>query len=69
MQPLIDEHTAAGLLGVSRETLRRWRYAGKGPAFSQLGPQVIRYDIEAIRAFEAATSTPMSIVGHGEFMG
>lgn len=43
MQPLLNEHDVASLLGLSVETLRQWRKAKKGPAYLQIGRQ-IRYD-------------------------
>ena len=40
---LLNERQAADLLNVRVATLRRWRWAGKGPAFLKIGGAV-RYD-------------------------
>jgi predicted site-specific integrase-resolvase len=40
---LLTERQAADLLNVKVATLRRWRWAGKGPAFLKVGGAV-RYD-------------------------
>jgi predicted DNA-binding transcriptional regulator AlpA len=36
----VGEIQAAHLLGVSRKTLRNWRYQGKGPPYHKLGARV-----------------------------
>jgi predicted DNA-binding transcriptional regulator AlpA len=56
---LLDETNAARILGLSVKTLRRWRWAGKGPAFRKLG-RAVRYalsDLEAFIASALRTST------------
>jgi len=56
---LLDETKAARILGLSVKTLRRWRWAGKGPAFRKLG-RAVRYasnDLEAFIASALRTST------------
>lgn len=47
---LLTENEAANLLALSAKTLRRWRWAGKGPEFVKLGGAV-RYRAEDIAAF------------------
>ena len=37
---LVNEHEAARLLGLSVKTLRRWRWAGRGPNFVKIGSAV-----------------------------
>jgi predicted site-specific integrase-resolvase len=37
---LIDEQEAAKILGLSVKTLRRWRWAGRGPTFRMIGGAV-----------------------------
>lgn len=49
MTNLLNELQAAEMLSVSPATLRRWRWAGKGPRFRKIGGAV-RYapgDIDA----------------------
>ena len=50
---LIDEHEAAERLGLSVKTLRRWRWAGRPPAFVKIGRSV-RYDPTVIEGLIAA---------------
>ena len=52
-QPLVDEIAAAQLLGLSVKTLRRWRWAGKGPRFVKLG-SAVRYHPADLDEFIAA---------------
>lgn len=47
---LIDEHEAAKILCIKVNTLRRWRWAGTGPAFVKIGAAV-RYEPPAVQAF------------------
>jgi hypothetical protein len=56
---LLDEINAARILSLSVKTLRRWRWAGKGPAFRKIG-RAVRYagsDLEAFIASARRTST------------
>jgi predicted DNA-binding transcriptional regulator AlpA len=50
---LLRETEAAPILGIEVATLRRWRWAGKGPAFRKIGAAV-RYDPADLDAFVAA---------------
>jgi predicted DNA-binding transcriptional regulator AlpA len=50
---LIDEHEASRCLGIAVATLRRWRWAGKGPRFCKIGRSV-RYELIDIQAFVVA---------------
>ncbi len=59
---VVHEAEAAHLLGLSVKTLRRWRWAGKGPRFLKLGAAV-RYDPADLTAFieagrRSSTSDP-----------
>ena len=47
---LVNEAEAAHMLSLSVKTLRRWRWAGKGPRFLKLGAAV-RYDSADLTAF------------------
>ena len=51
---LIDPRTAADLLGVSYDTLSKWRTRGTGPKYVKLGrgrTAVIRYRREDVEAY------------------
>lgn len=57
---LIDENDAALRLGLAVKTLRRWRWAGRGPVFRKLGAAV-RYATADLDAFvEAGRRTSTS---------
>ncbi len=47
---LVNETAAATVLALSVKTLRRWRWAGKGPRFVKVGAAV-RYDPADLTAF------------------
>jgi predicted DNA-binding transcriptional regulator AlpA len=56
---LLDETRAAHILSLSVKTLRRWRWAGKGPVFRKIG-RAVRYassDLEAFISSALRTST------------
>jgi excisionase family DNA binding protein len=42
IDPLLNEHEAAALLGVSVRTLQNWRLRGGGPPYQKLG-SAVRY--------------------------
>lgn len=50
---LLTDVEAADFLGLSRLTLRNWRYKGRGPRFCKLGGAV-RYDRTTLEAWLAA---------------
>jgi hypothetical protein len=52
-QALVDETRAAELLDLRVKTLRRWRWAGKGPHFVKLG-SAVRYRPADLAEFIAA---------------
>jgi hypothetical protein len=55
----LNEREAAQILGLNVKTLRRWRWAGKGPRFLKMG-SAVRYeraDLEAYKAAARRTST------------
>ncbi len=59
---VVHETEAAHVLGLSVKTLRRWRWAGKGPRFVKVGAAV-RYDPADLTAFieagrRSSTSDP-----------
>jgi excisionase family DNA binding protein len=49
-KPLVNEHEAAQLLGLSVATLRRWRWAGRALRYVKVGAAV-RYDPAELRAY------------------
>jgi len=56
---LVDEHAAAEILALSVQTLRNWRWTGKGgPSFAKLG-RLVRYRRSDLQTFiEAGTVDP-----------
>ena len=48
--PLLKEDDAAAILNIEVATLRRWRWAGKGPRFIKVG-HAVRYDQADLEAF------------------
>ena len=62
---LLNESQAADLLNIKVPTLRRWRWAGKGPRFLKIGGAV-RYDRADLEGFIAsARRTSTSDTGGG----
>ena len=60
---LLNETEAARILAMRVTTLRRWRWAGKGPRFVKIGAAV-RYDPADLTAFiEAGRRTSTSDPG------
>ena len=60
---LVNEHTAAAILGLKVATLRRWRWSGNGPRFIKLGTAV-RYDpLELERFIREGQRTSTSDTG------
>ena len=49
-QRLLNEHEAAEYLRLAVATLRRWRWAGRGPVFHKIGAAV-RYRLSDLYAF------------------
>lgn len=52
--PLLKEHQAASYLSLEVATLRRWRWAGKGPRFVKI-EGAVRYDPADLAAFVEAS--------------
>jgi predicted DNA-binding transcriptional regulator AlpA len=55
---LIDEHEAAARLGLTVATLRRWRWARRGPGWVKLGSAVRYAPSELERFIEAGRKDP-----------
>jgi excisionase family DNA binding protein len=51
---LLSPSEVAEELGVTVETLRRWRRSGIGPAARRLGPRLVRYERARVREWLAA---------------
>lgn len=51
--PTIKPPEAAEILGISVDTLARWRCQGFGPTFHKMG-RAVRYDREAVEAWKAS---------------
>lgn len=50
LNPPINEHEAARLLGVAVQTLRNWRHQKRGPAYWKAGTRV-NYLIEDLKNY------------------
>ena len=63
-QPLLKEHEAAERLSLEVATLRRWRWAGKGPRFCKIEGAVRYHPVDLTAFVDAArrrsTSDPGS---------
>ncbi|MDD9912305.1 MAG: helix-turn-helix domain-containing protein [Alphaproteobacteria bacterium] len=59
MNELLNESQVAQFLDLSRATLRKWRWEGKGPRFIKLGHRVMyrQCDIEAFINAQVRLST------------
>ncbi len=65
---LLNEHEAAGFLGLAVATLRRWRWSGDGPKHIKLGPargSAVRYSPQALADFVAAGVRTSTTDGRG----
>jgi predicted DNA-binding transcriptional regulator AlpA len=51
MTPVLSEHRAAELLGLSVRTLQRFRVEGRGPRFLKLGRKRVAYSETEIAAW------------------
>lgn len=49
-QRLVDEKVAAEMLGMAVQTLRNWRFQGRGPRYFKLGKS-IRYSVDELNEF------------------
>ncbi len=54
---LVNEHEAAEILCLKVSTLRRWRWANRGPASHKIG-FAVRYSMADLTAFMAAGRQP-----------
>lgn len=60
IENLMNEHEAARRLGLRTATLRRWRWAGKGPCFRKIGASVRYHPLDLNAFIEAATRSSTS---------
>ena len=49
--PLFNTKQAAALLGLSHQTLEKWRSLGIGPSYLKLGNKAVRYRRSALLTF------------------
>ena len=47
----LDIDGAADFIGVSRQTLDKWRMDRQGPAYIKVGKQRVMYSVEDLRSF------------------
>jgi hypothetical protein len=52
----VNEKRAAGMLGVSISSLRRWRRERRGPKFTHL-ERCVRYEVRSLEEFAAQNSS------------
>lgn len=52
MDSLLREKEVAAILGLSTNTLRKWRSLRKGPNYVKLGGYAVRYSREDVEAFK-----------------
>lgn len=59
LQPgdLVDQRTAAAMLGVNTHTLENWRWRGIGPRARKIGQRLVRYHRADLAAFIDAGSS------------
>ncbi|HEX7380891.1 MAG TPA: helix-turn-helix domain-containing protein [Nevskiaceae bacterium] len=48
---MLTDLEVAELFGTATQTIRDWRWKGTGPAYIKLGPRMVRYRAEDIKAF------------------
>jgi hypothetical protein len=50
--PVLDPVSAACFVGVTEDTLKKWRYRQQGPDYIQYGPNgAVRYELKDLMAF------------------
>jgi predicted DNA-binding transcriptional regulator AlpA len=50
----ITQHEAAGIIGVTINTLYRWHKQGIGPTRLKIGPKLVRYHLDEVNAWLAS---------------
>ena len=63
MSELLTTEEAAKAVGVSSMTMRRYRTNGGGPPFIRMGPKLIRYSAESLRAWVASRESASGDAG------
>lgn len=51
----VRDYDAADMLGVTKDTLRRWRLEGRGPRYAVIGRRTIVYPLDELREYLIAT--------------
>ena len=54
LEPALKEEEAAEVLGLAVKTLRNWRGKGIGPPWVAVGPKLVRYRPQDLRAYQEA---------------
>ena len=47
----LGEKQVASMLGLAVQTLRNWRFQGRGPSYVKLGPRAVRYKLGDVLDF------------------
>lgn len=51
MEDYLTDKEVAAALKLETDTLKRWRWAGKGPKFYKVGGTAVRYKVSDLEAF------------------
>jgi hypothetical protein len=47
----VNDRVAADIMDCSPQTLRNWRFLGKGPPYTKLGGRAVRYSVDDLVAY------------------
>lgn len=53
INPVLKQHEAASVLGVSPRTLESWRHRGGGPKYLKISSRCIRYRLSDLLVWQA----------------
>lgn len=54
LESALTEEQAARVIGVAVKTMRNWRVKGIGPPWVAVGPKLVRYRPQDLRAYQEA---------------
>lgn len=60
-EAIYSDKLVAGLVGVTRRTLKNWARAGFGPTRRKIGPRRVGYLASEVEAFLATRQTAVSV--------